>query len=174
MRRRFKLPLKRRKNSLWAICLILSACAGSLLLDSPPKTTDFSATLLFVSDGDTLTVRAGGEKRRIRLFGVDAPELKQRRGADALAFLEGVLTDNLTLQCQPKPDRYQRFVCDVYTAQNLWVNKALIENGWAWHYTAYSKNAELAAAQIAARTAKKGLWADKNPTPPWEWRQKQR
>ena len=45
----------------------------------------------------------------------------------------------------------------------------------AWWYRKYApKDKELAKAEATARKAKRGLWADPNPIPPWVWRQKQR
>ena len=44
----------------------------------------------------------------------------------------------------------------------------------AWHYKEYSKSKELAVAEDEARKAKKGLWTDKEPVPPWEYRKKER
>ena len=44
----------------------------------------------------------------------------------------------------------------------------------AWHYTRYSKDARLAAAEREARAAGRGLWADREPVPPWEWRASER
>ena len=46
----------------------------------------------------------------------------------------------------------------------------MVADGLAWHYVRYSKDARLAAAERDARAAKRGLWADKAPVPPWEWR----
>jgi endonuclease YncB( thermonuclease family) len=46
----------------------------------------------------------------------------------------------------------------------------MVADGMAWHYARYSKDAGLAAAQRDAQAAKRGLWADKAPVPPWEWR----
>ena len=51
----------------------------------------------------------------------------------------------------------------------------LVQEGWAWWYRKYApKNKALAAAETAARKAKRGLWADAKPIPPWDWRQSER
>lgn len=42
------------------------------------------------------------------------------------------------------------------------------------HYVRYSKAAERAAAERDARAAGRGLWADREPVPPWEWRASER
>ena len=50
------------------------------------------------------------------------------------------------------------------------VNLEMLEAGMAWHYKHYDHNARLARGEEEARVAKKGLWADRDPVPPWEWR----
>jgi hypothetical protein len=55
------------------------------------------------------------------------------------------------------------------------INRELVREGWAWWYRKYApKNKELASAEAAARKAKRGLWADAKPIPPWEWRKSER
>ena len=50
------------------------------------------------------------------------------------------------------------------------LSKVLLANGFAWHYKKYNQEDELAELEILARTQKKGLWAQDNPMPPWEYR----
>ncbi|WP_422927028.1 thermonuclease family protein [Singulisphaera sp. PoT] len=46
-----------------------------------------------------------------------------------------------------------------------------MRGGWAWWYDAYAKfDGELKRLEDEARAARRGLWADKAPTPPWDWR----
>ena len=152
--------------------LLLGACSFLITEKIETPTDNFSAKLLNVSDGDTITVEtANGEKRRVRLFGIDAPELKQAYGIQSRDFLKSIATKNLTLKCQAKRDRYKRFVCDAYTDQNVWLNEELIANGYAWHYTNYSKNKTLSDAEKSARATKKGLWSSPKPIAPWAYRQ---
>jgi endonuclease YncB( thermonuclease family) len=46
----------------------------------------------------------------------------------------------------------------------------MLKEGLAWHYRKYSKSIELGRAEAEAKAAKKGLWADPNPVPPWDFR----
>jgi endonuclease YncB( thermonuclease family) len=46
----------------------------------------------------------------------------------------------------------------------------MIKQGMAWHYKQYSKDQELASAEVKAREKRIGLWSDKAPIAPWEWR----
>ncbi len=66
-------------------------------------------------------------------------------------------------------DRYGRVLADI-EADGQGVSKQMVADGMAWHYTRYSKDAGLAAAEREARAARRGLSADKAPVPPWEWR----
>ena len=69
-----------------------------------------------------------------------------------------------------RPDRYGRLIAEVFVdGQSL--NEALLSAGFAWHYVQYDHTRRLAALEQEARVAKRGLWQDVNPTPPWEWRQ---
>jgi endonuclease YncB( thermonuclease family) len=68
-----------------------------------------------------------------------------------------------------KRDKYKRILGNIYL-DGRWVNKEMVAEGWAWHYRYFSSNQELAKAEIAAKDATKGLWADAAPIPPWEFR----
>ena len=52
--------------------------------------------------------------------------------------------------------------------QNL--GKELVRNGLAWHFKRYSKSENYADLEAAARKKKIGLWRDKDPIAPWNWR----
>lgn len=61
-----------------------------------------------------------------------------------------------------------RILGDVY-ASDKWINRELVRDGLAWHFTRYDKRKDLADAEVEAREAKRGLWADMEPVPPWEF-----
>jgi micrococcal nuclease len=53
------------------------------------------------------------------------------------------------------------------------VNHVLVKHGWCWWYRKYAPgNIELERLEKNALEAKKGLWVDPQPVPPWEWRNK--
>ena len=52
------------------------------------------------------------------------------------------------------------------------LDKELLSAGLAWHYKQYSRDPEMAKLEFQARSAKRGLWAEPNPVPPWEWRKR--
>ena len=134
----------------------------------------FTGKVTSVADGDTIVVSINNSKQyRIRLNGIDAPESKQAFGDKARdALSEKVMGKQVTV-VWGKIDEYQRLLADIYSGSDL-VNLNMVLEGWAWHYTYYSKNPKLAAAHASAKNSRKGLWAGKNPVAPWEWRKKQR
>lgn len=58
----------------------------------------------------------------------------------------------------------------VVMVAGLNVNREMVRLGLAWRYEKYSKDVALLAAQNEAKEARRGLWADVSPVPPWEWR----
>lgn len=127
-----------------------------------------------VSDGDTLTALDEDDKRhKVRLHGIDAPETNQPFGTKAREAL-GRLTVKKTATFRLHgTDRYGRDLARV-EVDGEDVNVELVKAGFAWHYVRYDHSPELASAEREARTEKRGLWADKEPTPPWEWRATER
>jgi endonuclease YncB( thermonuclease family) len=68
-------------------------------------------------------------------------------------------------------DKYTRTLADVLLPDGTHVNHTLVKNGWCWWYRKYAPGGTvLEQLEKEAREAKKGLWADPQPVPPWEWR----
>ena len=68
-------------------------------------------------------------------------------------------------------DQYGRLVADVILPDGRNLNRELVRAGLAWWYRRYAPHdAELEALEAEARAARRGLWADPHPVPPWEWR----
>ena len=110
-----------------------------------------------VVDGDTL--RVAGE--RIRLRGIDAPELDQICRKDGAAYACGKtaraalgrLIDDQDVRCGGwERDRYRRLLA-VCHAGGTEINAAMVSAGWAVAYGAY------ASQETDARLAGRGLWA---------------
>jgi len=72
-------------------------------------------------------------------------------------------------------DKYRRTLADVLLSDGTNVNHALVKNDWCWWYQQYAPvDTVLEGFEHEARGAKKGLWADPQPVPPWEWRKRSR
>ena len=122
-----------------------------------------------VLDGDTLEASNGKEKKTIRLAGVDAPEKSQPFGPESRAWLERESQGQEVRVVESGRDRYGRTIGAVFLGRR-WFNRELVARGFAMHYAAYSNDPGLAAAEQEARAARRGLWADDEPIPPWDWR----
>ena len=132
-----------------------------------------SATVLRVSDGDTIRVRIGHEEVRVRLYGIDAPESKQSGGGEATDFLtELLLTENITLYTHDI-DRYGRQVAIVVLPDGTIVQDKLLQAGLVWVYPQYCKVdrcKDWKRMEKQAKANRVGLWFDNSAVPPWEWR----
>ncbi len=132
---------------------------------------DFTYKVVGVSDGDTITVLHDGKAERIRLHGIDCPEKRQAFGNRAKQFTSTlVFGTTVTVQVMDR-DRYGRTVGVVLLPDGRSLNHELVRAGFAWWYWRYTPDDEtLAQLEREARAAKRGLWADPNPVPPWTWR----
>ncbi|OKL40556.1 SNase-like nuclease [Pontibacter flavimaris] len=127
-----------------------------------------------VKDGDTIVLLRNGEEVTVRLYGVDTPEKNQAYGQRAKQYTSDlVFGKNVRLLINNK-DRYGRTVGTIILPDGRSLNEELIRNGYAWHYKAYSKDLNLANAEVDARRFKRGLWQDPNPIAPWDFRKNQR
>ena len=70
-------------------------------------------------------------------------------------------------------DKYGRTL-GIVVVGDVDANAKLVEDGWAWHFKKYSSDEQLAKLEEAARTAKRGLWADEAPLAPWDFRARQK
>lgn len=124
-----------------------------------------------ISDGDTLTARCNGiqEQIKVRLAEIDAPEKKQPWGDRSKQSLsEMCFMKKAVLQVVAR-DRYGRTVATV-VCNGTKANREQLKRGMAWVYDKYAKDVSLYDVQREARAARNGLWTDKAPEPPWEWR----
>lgn len=123
-----------------------------------------------VHDGDTLTVLTVDKAQvKIRLDGIDAPELKQAFGSKAKEALSALVFGKAAVVHTKGQDRYRRTLGRVEVAR-VDVNLQMVKDGFAWHFVKYSKDAALAKAQTDAKAGKRGLWVDAAPVAPWDFR----
>ena len=108
------------------------------------------------------------------MYGIDSPEYKQAFGLQAKKQLQTLISRRkLTIE-NMDTDRYGRTVALVQTTDGTDVNEEMVRTGMAWVYDQYCRREDVCArlrqAENEARSAKRGLWAEENPTPPWLWR----
>jgi micrococcal nuclease len=153
-----------------AACFILAvAIAGEAASVEPSAAKHLSGKVVGVYDGDCITLLADDRPVKVRLAGIDAPELGQAFGQAAKQRLSELAFGRAIEITISGTDRYGRTIGD-FEIGGRSAAEQMVADGLAWHYKRYSDADELAAAESAARDARRGLWADPKPVPPWEWR----
>ncbi|HVN43458.1 MAG TPA: thermonuclease family protein [Steroidobacteraceae bacterium] len=170
---------------LAALCLLP---LGAIAQANPPP---LEGRVIHVADGDTVTVLDPDHRQhRVRLFGIDAPEHDQPFGTRARQNLADLVLGKDVRVAWRKRDRYGRIVGQIWVAapdarcdsppascpKALDANLAQLTAGLAWHYKHYEREqspqdrSRYASAEEEARARKIGLWADRDPVAPWDWR----
>lgn len=145
--------------------LVLALCAHA---------EQFSGKVVGVSDGDTITVFRDKVPTRVRLAGIEAPESGQAFGQRAKQAASRLAFGRTVTVIVRGEDRYSRTLGTVLLPDGSILNELLVVEGWAWGYRQYSNDARLREMEAAARRDRRGLWADPNPVPPWEFRARRR
>ena len=159
------------------ICLIFFSLVN---IDVKSKEIKVISGIAKVIDGDTLRI----DKKKIRLFGIDAPEKKQqcRRSSLSISFLtfgkdypcgqisadrlRKKINDKLVVCKYSSKDRYKRFIAECFLNKTN-INAWMVQTGHAVAYKKYSK--KFVAQEIFAKKEKLGLWSGTFEMP-WNWR----
>lgn len=129
----------------------------------------FSAKVIVVMDGDTVMVLRGGQKFKIRMANIDAPEKDQAYGPQARNSLLEMLSMKQVQVDSQAVDQYGRIV-GLISVDGRNVNEEQVRRGMAWEYSHYHSDRGYIALQSAAQQARRGLWEQASPQPPWQWR----
>jgi len=130
---------------------------------------DFSGKVVAVADGDTITVMRDLVPVKLRLLEIDAPEKKQAFGARSKQSLSDLCFNKTATLIEKGRDRYGRTLARV-SCEGVDANAEQVRRGMAWVYDRYVTDRALYAVQTEARDAGRGLWADPDAVPPWQWR----
>ena len=146
-----------------------------------PSAVHFQARIIAVPDGDSVRATdSHGQRHKIRLAYIDAPELQQAHGLAARDALRRLIDGQQVEIAVFDTDQYGRKVAQI-RLHGRDINLAQIEQGHAWHYVSIAKRrqdkADFAAysrAEAGARSSRAGLWRAKSPQAPWAYRKVQR
>ena len=154
-----------------------------LCLLFPMPSWGWSGEVVSVHDGDTLKVRRAdtGKIITVRVYGVDCPELGQPWGKEARDMTAQIALGK-TVEVIPAQTRksYKREVAGLVRLDALVIlQDVLVSTGLAWVDDRYCKLEvcdfwRLHQTDAKAATPPRGLWADENSTPPWQWRKMKR
>jgi len=142
------------------LIILLASCS------QPPK-------VVGIVDGDGLKILENNVVTNIRLSDIDCPERHQPFGERARQTTAD-LAFGKTVSVKYKGKSYNRLVAEVTLPDGRSLNRELVAQGYAWWYPAYSKDKSYKQLEQNARENHLGLWADKHPVPPWEWRKNEK
>jgi micrococcal nuclease len=158
----------------WLLLVLLGCAVNAAYAE------EFTGKVIAVLDGDTVMVtRDGAPPVKIRLAEIDAPEVGHTGMGDAQnaqaggveskqSLSELVLNRQVSVNAQTV-DQYGRLVAHL-TADGKSVNEEQVRRGMAWEYSNYHSNKTYIALQSDAQQARRGLWSQDSPMPPWQWR----
>jgi endonuclease YncB( thermonuclease family) len=139
--------------------------------DTEPLPPDVGVVVRAI-DGDTVDIRIGGREERVRLIGIDTPELHTDTGAvdcmagDARAFTASELPTGVEVRLERDivgRDDYGRLLAYVYRrADDVLINELIVARGYARPLTIAPNDgyrSTFVAAARAAEAADLGLWA---------------
>ncbi|PLX83677.1 MAG: hypothetical protein C0617_11120 [Desulfuromonas sp.] len=134
----------------------------------------FTGKVVRVLDGDTVDVLHDGKPERVRLAEIDCPETDQAFGKAAKRYVLDLVAQKVVSVDVTEVGKYGRSIGVVTLQGDRNLNRELVRAGYAWWYRKYSDDASIGTLETEARIARRGLWQDKTPVPPWEWRKAKR
>jgi endonuclease YncB( thermonuclease family) len=155
------------------VAAFLSACAKPPPSQPEKPAEVFTATVTKVFDGDTCEVRrADGQREVLRFQGVDAPERDQPFGEEAAAFVrDSILEEDVKVLAFGRDSTsQQRLLAEIVLPSGARLNEELVRRGLAWWFYHYSRDRSLAELELKAKMESRGLFAERNPIYPRNWR----
>jgi len=126
--------------------------------------------VLNVLEGDLLKMELNGRRVRVQLAGVDSPVRGQPYRDEARAFTLRMVQDKEVTVRLAERGEAGHVVAEVLLSDGRTLNRELVAAGLGWHRgTWLARYPAIRAAEQEARRARRGLWRDDNPTPPWEY-----
>jgi len=131
---------------------------------------EFDAKVIAVMDGDTVMVLRKGQKIKIRLANIDAPESAQVFGKESRnALVTQVLKKQVHINSRAV-DSYGRMISEI-SVDGHSVNEEQVKSGMAWEYSHFHRDKHFLALQSQAQQAHRGLWGKSaHPVRPEKWR----
>ena len=132
----------------------------------------YAHKVIGISDGDTMILLIDSKPVKIRLANIDAPEKKKPFGQKSKESLSEICWGTDATYVPQTTDRYGRTVAVVF-CNGIEANKEQVRRGMAWVYPRYNKDRMLPSIQAEAKDHRVGLWSEREPFAPWEFRVKQ-
>lgn len=127
-----------------------------------------------VHDGDTITVLICERSTKVRLYGIDSPEIGQAFSKAAKDFLSALCFGKNVTVIGHGNDRYGRLIGEVLLQDGTNVGQEMLKNGYAWWFRKYDRGKLHEGLERGAKEGKLGLWRDLAPIAPWEYREQKK
>ena len=166
----------RRIILFWLVSIVgliapwLTSCTTRPISPTEPV----ACAVLSVYDGDTLTAKCSGERIKIRLYCIDAPEMGQRPwGKESRDYFRGLIPQGTEVDVRKHDrDRYGRTVGEVLRKREN-VNLAMIEAGQSAVYDRFCEDSSYHKFEAGARKNSSGIWSKPGDHQrPWDWRKR--
>ncbi len=157
--------IPKKRLTVAAVCVLFLACPAQAVIFET-----FQAEVVGIKDGDTIVVLRDKREIDIRLNGVDCPEKGQAFGTKAKQWTAMAAFGQMVTVKETSLDKYGRTVADVILPDGKSLNREIVRAGFAWWFRRYSNDQMLKQLEEEARAAKRGLWFDKEPMTPWDFR----
>jgi micrococcal nuclease len=167
--------MRRTAPLLLALGALIAGCGSRAAVapaDTAPGGVQANATVVALTDGDTISVRIGSHREKVRFIGIDTPETKKPNtpiqcfGPEASAYTASLVPVGTKVHLERDAearDVYGRLLAYVYrAADGLFVNLDVIRHGYARQLTIApntAHEADFTAAVQAAQRSRIGLWA---------------
>ncbi|WP_448603607.1 thermonuclease family protein [Thermoleptolyngbya sp.] len=152
-----------------ALSALIGGCSGVITGDR--------ATVISITDGDSFSVEMSREKQRVRLCGIEAPELGHG-GEEAKAELMQWIQPGTRVALDIiETDRYGRIVAEAWIPMEppeIFLQEEMLKSGAAWIHPQYvddcPNSSAMKQAEAIARENRRGIWENPSQIRPWEWR----
>ena len=170
---KIKSTLINKKPILAFIFIIITSVSGIAI------SSTLDGKIIKIIDGDTVYFQANNDDgyKKLRLVGIDAPEMKQPFGNQSRQCLANLINNKLVQIITFGEDRYKRTLAKIII-EKIDINQTMIKNGCAWFYRRYKNTLDkddqvmYDKAEIFAIENKKGLFSNQEAEAPWIWRKK--
>ena len=158
------LPATKNSHINKGTSAVESSSEGKLIL---------TAKVIGIVDGDTVDILYHDLPLRIRMEHIDAPEKRgnQPYGTKSKLMMSKLcFGQTVKLLTEGEFDLGGRLIAVIINEDGVNVNKEMVKQGYAWHFKKYSNEMSYDVLEMEARNNKRGLWQDKNPIAPWDFR----
>jgi len=139
------------------------------------RTDLLQGKVIGIFDGDTYNIlMIDNQTIKVRMEGIDAPERDMPFHKASQKYLSQLIFKKEIKLYKTGEDQYGRTLGFTYLLDGTDVNLLMLQAGMVWHYKIYNSNRNYSDAEKVARSFNKGLWIDKKPVAPWEFRKNRR